>query len=477
MDLNLAGRSVIVTGGGSNIGRAIALAFAREGAQVALAEIDEAQGRKVAAEAERLGARAIVVGTDVTDREQVSAMVRTVQAEFGHVDVLVNNVGWTLDRLFLEKPIEEMQREVQLNLWGMVHCTRAVLDGMIARRSGAVVSIGSDAGRIGEFREGVYAACKAGVIALTKSLAREVGRHGIRLNVVCPGLTLPASEEDVGERSMWVAAEMKFLAEPETRERIDRTYPLRRVGRPEDVAPPSSFASDAAAFVTTDPQRERRIHDDLTANSISPVPYGEKARGASRPAVWIPKRDSWDRALPGRRDRNNGMNRIKGITLDSFPDYIEKRFGKGEVAAFAAALSPEAGKVIREGPVKSTWYSRAVYFEILAGFAQRYGGDDPSKLVRDLSAFAAERDLKSIYRFFLKFGYPGFVLGQSAVLWKSYFEAACWRSPGKDRMVVGSRTTWYLPARPRFRRQDDGRPSRLQAPGGDCLRFPEVAWG
>lgn len=251
MDLNLAGKSVIVTGGGSNIGRAIVLAFAREGAQVAIAEIDEAQGRKVAAEAERLGARVTVVRTDVTNREQVQSMVQGVEREFGRVDVLVNNVGWTLDRFFMDKPIEELEREVQLNLWGMIHCTRAVLDGMIARKSGAVVSIGSDAGRIGEFREGVYAACKAGVIALTKSLAREVGRHGIRLNVVCPGLTIPASEEDVGERSMWVAEEMKFLAAAEVRERIAKSYPLRRVGRAEDVAPAVVFlASDAAAFVT-----------------------------------------------------------------------------------------------------------------------------------------------------------------------------------------------------------------------------------
>ena len=251
MDLNLTGKSVIVTGGGSNIGRAIALAFAREGARIAIAEIDEEQGRRVAAEAEGLDARAIVVRTDVTNREQVASMVQAVEREFGRVDVLVNNVGWTLDRFFMDKPIEELEREVQLNLWGMIHCTRAVLEGMIARKGGAIVSIGSDAGRIGEFREGVYAACKAGVIALSKSLAREVGRYGVRLNVVCPGLTLPASEEDVGERSMWVTEEMKFLAAPEVRERIAKSYPLRRVGRPEDVAPAVVFlASDAAGFIT-----------------------------------------------------------------------------------------------------------------------------------------------------------------------------------------------------------------------------------
>ena len=124
--------------------------------------------------------------TDVTQWDSVRAMVRAVEGRRGQVDVLVNNVGWTHDRLFVEKTRDEWEKEIQLNLWGMINGTRAVLDGMIARRSGAIVSLGSDAGRMGEFREGVYGACKAGVIALTKSLAREVGRYGIRLNVVCP---------------------------------------------------------------------------------------------------------------------------------------------------------------------------------------------------------------------------------------------------------------------------------------------------
>src|SRR5262245_18378431 len=198
MDLNLAGKSVIVTGGGSNIGRAISLAFARERAHVTIAEIDEKQGKKVAAEAESLGAKAQAIRTDVTTWPDVVAMVRAVEERFGGVDVLVNNVGWTRDALFTEKTREEWDKEIQLNLWGMINCTRAVLDGMIARRGGVIVSLGSDAGRIGEFREGVYGACKAGIIALSKSIAREVGKSGVRLNVVCPGMTMPADEERSG---------------------------------------------------------------------------------------------------------------------------------------------------------------------------------------------------------------------------------------------------------------------------------------
>ncbi len=252
MDLNLAGKSVIVTGGGSNIGRAIALGFAREGARVAIAEIDEGQGKKVVAEAERLGATALLVRTDVTRWPEVQGLVRAVEDRFGRVDVLVNNVGWTRDALFVEKTREEWEREIQLNLWGMINCTRAVLDGMIARKAGAVVSLGSDAGRIGEFREGVYAACKAGVMALSKSIAREVGKFGIRLNVVCPGMTMPESDAEIGAASMWRAAENRAWMTEEMRARIARAYPLRRVARPDDVVGAVLFlASDTAAgFIT-----------------------------------------------------------------------------------------------------------------------------------------------------------------------------------------------------------------------------------
>jgi 2-hydroxycyclohexanecarboxyl-CoA dehydrogenase len=251
MDLNLAGKSVIVTGGGSNIGRAISLAFARERVNLAIAEIDEGAGRKVAAAAEGLGAKAIAVPTDVTKRDSVQAMVRTVEDRFGRVDVLVNNVGWVRDALFMEKPREEWQREIDINLWGMINCTRAVLDGMVARKAGAIVSMGSDAGRIGEFREGVYGACKAGIMALSKSIAREVGKFGVRLNVVCPGMTMPNDDAEISALSMWNAPENRAWMTPEMRARIGKAYPLRRVARPEDVTGAVLFlASDAAGFIT-----------------------------------------------------------------------------------------------------------------------------------------------------------------------------------------------------------------------------------
>src|SRR5713101_5238607 len=222
MELNLKGKSVIVTGSGSNIGRAIALAFAREGAHVTVAEIDAGQGEKTAVEAKKVGAAsAVVVQTDVTKPESVQAMVREVEGRTGKVDVLVNNVGWTLDRLFVEKERAEWEKEVQINLWGMINCTRAVLDGMIARKGGVIVSLGSD-----------------------------VGRHGIRLNVVCPGMTMPASEEDFGSLSMWAADANRAWGTPDMQARIAKAYPLRRIGKPEDVAGAVVFlASDAASFI------------------------------------------------------------------------------------------------------------------------------------------------------------------------------------------------------------------------------------
>lgn len=254
MELGLAGKTVIVTGSGSNIGRGIALAFGREGSNLIIADISEVQASRVADEVKALGSKALAVKTDVTDRASVTRMVDTAMKSFGKIDVLVNNVGWTRDLLFMEKTVEEWEKEVKLNFWSMVYCTRAVLEHFVAQKSGAVVSIGSDAGRMGEYREAVYGAMKGGVIALTKALARETGRFGVRLNVVCPGMTLPASQEHVSAQSMWSkegGAGSWIINDPELIERIKKGYPLRRIGRPEDVASAVVFlASDAASFVT-----------------------------------------------------------------------------------------------------------------------------------------------------------------------------------------------------------------------------------
>lgn len=249
MDLNLAGKTVIVTGSGSNIGRGIALAFAKERSNVVISDIDEIQGQKVAKEIDALGGKAIVIKTDVTDVDSVTAMVTKTLEQLGQIDILVNNVGWTIDRLFIEKPRAEWDKEVNINFWSVINCTRAVLDHMVERKQGKIISLGSDAGRMGEYREAVYAGCKGGIIAMSKSLARELGRYGINVNVVCP-VAMPDNLENVGEQSMWKGPMGQMLT-PEVQEKAAKAYPLRRLGKPQDVANLTVFlASDAASFIT-----------------------------------------------------------------------------------------------------------------------------------------------------------------------------------------------------------------------------------
>lgn len=251
MELGLKGKNVIITGGGSNIGRAIVHAFAAEGSNIAIAELAPEQGEKVAAEvkAQGAGGRVTVIPTDVTDHQQVDDMVARTIAEFGHIDVLVNNVGWTIDRLFLDKPREEYEKELRVNLWGPINCIHAVLPHMIERQGGSIVSISSDAGRMGEYREAVYSACKAGVIALSKAIARETGRHGLRLNVVCPGLIVPPKDESISPESMW--NQMRDIFTDDVLQRVERNYVLRRMGTAGEIAGAVVFlASDAASFIT-----------------------------------------------------------------------------------------------------------------------------------------------------------------------------------------------------------------------------------
>ena len=245
MDLGLSGRGVVVTGGASNIGRAIVLAFAAEGARVVIADLDQDRGVRTAAEAP--GAE--FVATDVTSWESAQATAAQAHERLGAVDVLVNCAGWTVDRLFVERPREEWEREIAVDMWGFINCTRALLDQMIERRRGRIVSIASDAGRVGEWREAVYSGTKAGVIAMSKAIAREVGRYGITLNVVCPGF-VPGRPESSGQGSIG-SADQGAQFTPEVLERVARSYPLRRLGTPEDISPAVLFlASDQASYIT-----------------------------------------------------------------------------------------------------------------------------------------------------------------------------------------------------------------------------------
>ncbi|HEY6117119.1 MAG TPA: SDR family oxidoreductase, partial [Candidatus Dormibacteraeota bacterium] len=241
------GRVVIVTGGASNLGRAITLGFAHEGARVVIADVDDAQAKKV--EAEAPSGTITSRHTDVTDWDSVQTTVQYVESSMGRVDVLVNCAGWTIDRLFMEKPREEWQKEIAIDTWGFINSVRAVLDGMVKRNYGRIVSIGSDAGRMGEWREAVYSGTKAGVIAMSKAIAREVGKHNVTLNVVCPGLIV-GSPETSGSNSIWSSEQLdKFT--PEVREKAAKAYPLRRLGTADDVVPAVLLlASDRASYIT-----------------------------------------------------------------------------------------------------------------------------------------------------------------------------------------------------------------------------------
>ena len=232
----LAGRVVLVTGAARGIGAGIARAAAAAGAAVALADVAEAAVGETAA---ALGGRTLALRMDVSDPRSVRAAVGEAEARLGPLDVLVNNAGIDVIRPFVETDETTWRRLIAVNLEGTLLATRAVLDGMIARERGRIVNIGSDAGRVGSSAEAVYSATKGGVIAFSKALAREVARHGITVNCVCPGPTDTALLEQVR------AYDEKLHTS------LGRAIPLRRLGRPEDVAAAVVFlAGDDAAYIT-----------------------------------------------------------------------------------------------------------------------------------------------------------------------------------------------------------------------------------
>lgn len=243
MDLNLKGKTVIVTGGGRGIGAAIALALADEGANVAIADIDEATAEKVAGEVAGKGVKSIAVATDVTDPASSQAMVERVESEFGPVDVLVNNAAKL--PVFLTF-IEEKNSGQTDDFWtkvvdvcyhGVVNCTAAVIEGMTERGYGKIVNMASDAGKIGEPRQAVYAGAKGAIIAFTKSIAKETGRYGINVNAVCPSMTKTEA--------------VSAMLSEEFEKRVVKAYPMRRLGEPEDIANLVLFlASDRASWIT-----------------------------------------------------------------------------------------------------------------------------------------------------------------------------------------------------------------------------------
>ena len=235
-------RTVMVTGGGGGIGSALCRAFATEGAAVAVLDRSSDAATAVAGRIADTEGRVLAVECDITERDSVDAAVETVTNRLGPIDVLVNNAGWDLFVPFLETRPADWSRLIDINLVGALHMHHAVLPGMVQRGGGRVVNVSSDAARVGSSGEAVYAACKAGLVALSKTLAREHARHGITFNVVCPGPTDTALLATVTDAA----------ANPDKlREAFRRSIPLGRLGQPDDlVGAVLFFASDDAAFVT-----------------------------------------------------------------------------------------------------------------------------------------------------------------------------------------------------------------------------------
>jgi len=234
--MEMQGQTVIVTGGASGIGKATALLLAREGARIFSGDIDKTGGRAAAAEgaAERLAIEYLPL--DLTDAASIDAFVAAVYQHTERVDGLVNGAGWDQIQPFLENPPEMWDRIIAINLMGVVRLTRGVLPPMVAARAGKIVNISSDAGRVGSMGETVYAAAKGGLIAFTKSLARELARYQINVNCVCPGPTDTPLFQRQPER-------MKAA--------LTRAIPFRRIAQPVEIAQAVLFfASRRSDYIT-----------------------------------------------------------------------------------------------------------------------------------------------------------------------------------------------------------------------------------
>ena len=238
----LQDRVVIVTGGGGGIGGATCRRFGEAGARVAVFDINAESAAQTAADITKAGGVAQAFRCDITDYAEVQSAVGAAVAALGPIDILVNNAGWDVFRLFKDTTPDQWQKLIAINLVGAFNMHHVVLPGMLERRRGRIVNIASDAARVGSSGEAVYAACKSGLVGFSKTIAREHARHGISVNVVCPGATNTALFDDY----------KKGAGNPEKlEEAFRRATPMGRIGEPEDL--PGAilfFASDDAAYVT-----------------------------------------------------------------------------------------------------------------------------------------------------------------------------------------------------------------------------------
>jgi NAD(P)-dependent dehydrogenase (short-subunit alcohol dehydrogenase family) len=255
MDLELKDKVALVTGAGRGVGRGVVLRLAQEGAKVVVNDFHERRAERVAAEIRELGGQALSVQADVTKLAEVRAMVAKVAETFGPVDILVNNAGIPAREPgqevkggwedFVKSDPSSWSKMIDLNLYGMMNCTHSVLPGMVERRSGKIINVMSEAGRVGEAKLAVYSGAKAGMLGFSKAIARELGKHCVNVNVVALG-AVDAKEAAFSELDEAAQARMTALF---------KSYPigrgLQRLSRAHDVADAIAFlASDRSQYIT-----------------------------------------------------------------------------------------------------------------------------------------------------------------------------------------------------------------------------------
>jgi len=236
MTRKLGEKVALITGGAQGIGRAIALLFAREGARVAISDINLEKARETGREVESLGQEALAVGGDVADAAEAEAMVQQTVERFGRLDILVNNAGVARDQVLLRMKEGDWDLVMSVNLKGVFHCTKAALRPFLKQKAGKVVNIASVVGEMGNAGQSNYAASKAGVIGFTKAIAREYANRNIQVNAVAPGFIDTAMTQAIPQKG---------------RELLIQQIPMERLGTPEDVAEAVLFlASPSADYIT-----------------------------------------------------------------------------------------------------------------------------------------------------------------------------------------------------------------------------------
>jgi 2-hydroxycyclohexanecarboxyl-CoA dehydrogenase len=238
----LSDKVVIVTGGGGGIGTATCNRFAQEGAKVAVFDIDGNSAGRTAAQITEAGGKAEAFACDITEYAACQQAVDAAEKAIGPADILVNNAGWDVFRPFVETSPSDWQKIISINLTGALNMHHVVLPGLVERRRGRIVNVSSDAARVGSSGEAIYAACKAGLIGFSKTIAREHARHNINVNVVCPGIVNTKLYEEY----------KKGARNPDKLdEAFRRAIPFGRLGEPADLPGAICFlTSDDAAYIT-----------------------------------------------------------------------------------------------------------------------------------------------------------------------------------------------------------------------------------